>query len=214
MENDMILFTGFEPFDNAKTNPSFEAVRLLPSEIKGARVEKLELPVVFGEAAEMIINRIGCETPEAVIMTGVAAGRDKITPEVTAVNLADARIPDNAGHSPKWERIIPDGPDGIFSTLPVREMVSAMEAAGLAAGLSHSAGTYVCNDTFYRVCSYVRTRGLDIPCGFIHVPTPKGTDKGTEMAVEDFALALEICAESVIEVISRKTTSRLERSSL
>ena len=84
----MILFTGFEPFDNAKTNPSFEAVRLLPSEIKGARVEKLELPVVFGEAAEMIINRIGCETPEAVIMTGVAAGRDKITPEVTAVNLA------------------------------------------------------------------------------------------------------------------------------
>ncbi len=191
----MILFTGFEPFDNAKTNPSFEAVKLLPGTIGGVPVVKMELPVVFGEAAKMIIKQIEHEIPAAIVMTGVAAGRDKITPEVIAVNLADARIPDNAGNSPKWERIIPDGPDGLFSALPVKEMVSAMEAAGLKAGLSYSAGTYVCNDTFYRVCSYVRTHSLDIPCGFIHVPAPKGSEKGSEMTVEDFTRGLMVCAE-------------------
>lgn len=195
----MILFTGFEPFDNAKTNPSFEAVKMLPDEIMGVHIEKMELPVVFGDAAAAIIKRIGHEMPEAIIMTGVASGREKITPEVTAINLADARIPDNAGNLPKWERIITDGPDGIFSTLPVRQTVSAMEAAGLAAGLSYSAGTYVCNDTFFRVCSYVRSHCPDVPCGFIHVPNPKGTDKGTGMTVEDFARGLKICAETIID---------------
>ena len=195
----MILFTGFEPFDNAKMNPSFEAVKMLPAEIKGVQIEKMELPVVFGDAAEMIIKRIGREMPEAIVMTGVASGREKITPEVIAINLADARIPDNAGNSPKWERIIPDGDDGIFSTLPVKQMVSSMEAAGLAAGLSYSAGTYVCNDTFYRVCSYVRAHCPEIPCGFIHVPNPKGADKGTEMTIGDFARALKICAETIID---------------
>ncbi len=191
----MILFTGFEPFDNAKTNPSYEAVKLLPDTIGGVPVVKMELPVIFGDAAEMIIKQIEHEIPAAIVMTGVAAGRDKITPEVIAVNLADARIPDNAGNSPKWERIIPEGPDGLFSTLPVKEMAGAMEASGLKAGLSCSAGTYVCNDTFYRVCSYVRTHNLDIPCGFIHVPAPKGAEKGSEMTVEDFARGLKICAE-------------------
>ena len=191
----MILITGFEPFDNAETNPSFEAVKLFPDTIGDVPVMKMELPVVFGEAARMVIDRIKAVTPDAVIMTGVAAGRDRITPEVTAVNLADARIPDNAGNSPKWERIIPDGPDGIFSTLPVKAMVSAMEEAGPKAGLSFSAGTYVCNDTFYRVCSFVRAHCPEIPCGFIHVPAPAGGEKGSGMTVEDFARGLKICAE-------------------
>ena len=194
----MILITGFEPFDNAALNPSREAVKLLPDMIGNEKIEKLQLPVVFGEAAEMIIKQIEHETPSALIMTGVAAGRDKITPEVSAINLADARIPDNAGQSPKWERIIEDAPDGLFSTLPVRQMVDAMEAAGFKAGLSYSAGTYVCNDTFFRVCYHMKNIAPNIPCGFIHVPNPKGMDKGSDMTVEDFANALEICIRTIL----------------
>ncbi|MBP5160366.1 MAG: pyroglutamyl-peptidase I [Lachnospiraceae bacterium] len=194
----MILITGFEPFDNSLLNPSFEAVKLLPGETDGVEIEKLELPVVFGDAAEMVIDRIKRQLPAAVIMTGVASNRDRITPEVTAINLANARIPDNAGRSPKWERIIEDAPDGIFSTLPVNRMVSAMEEAGLKAALSYSAGTYVCNDTFFRVCNYVRSNALCIPCGFIHVPDPEGAGKASGMTLEDFARALEICVKTMI----------------
>ena len=194
----MILITGFEPFDSAAVNPSREAVKLLPNTINDKKIDKLQLPVVFGEAAEMIIKQIERETPSALIMTGVAAGRDKITPEVSAINLADARIPDNTGNAPKWERIIDDAPDGLFSTLPVKRMVEAMEAAGFKAGLSYSAGTYVCNDTFFRVCHHMRSIAPDVPCGFIHVPNPKGMDKGTDMTVEDLAKALEICIRAIV----------------
>ena len=193
----MILITGFEPFDNADINPSFEAVKRLPDNINGNPIIKLELPVVFGEAAAKIIAVIEKESPDAIVMTGVAAGRDKITPEVIAINLADARIPDNAGISPKMERISADGPDGLFSTLPVNQMVRVMEDAGFKAGLSFSAGTYVCNDTFYRVNDYVRAHGMNIPCGFIHVPALKGMDNETDMDLDDLTGALKLCLDYV-----------------
>ncbi len=193
----MILVTGFEPFDNAKMNPSFEAVKKLPDSINGNQIMKLELPVVFGEAAAKVIAAIEKGSPDAVVMTGVAAGRDKITPEVIAINLADARIPDNAGASPKMERIAADSPDGLFSTLPVSRMVTVMGDAGVKAGLSYSAGTYVCNDTFYRVNDYVRIHGLNIPCGFIHVPAPKTMDNETDMDIDDLAEALELCLNCI-----------------
>ena len=91
-----------------------------------------------------------------------------------------------------------------------------MEAAGLKAGLSYSAGTYVCNDTFYRVCSYVRTHSLDIPCGFIHVPAPKGAEKGSEMTVENFTRGLMICAErlGISEVINAGKPEVIEQCML
>ena len=194
----MILITGFEPFDSAAVNPSREAVKLLPDTINNEKIEKLQLPVVFGEAAEKVLESIKDETPTAIIMTGVASGRDKITPEVSAIHSADERIPDNAGNVPKWERIIDDAPDGLFSTLPVKRITEAMEAAGFKAGLSYSAGTYVCNDTFFRVCHHMRNTAPNVPCGLIHVPNPKGMDKGTDMTVEDFAKALEICIKAIL----------------
>ncbi len=207
----MILITGFEPFDGAESNPSFEAVKMLPEKIKGETVEKLELPVVFSEAAEKVIATIRKNTPKAVIMTGVAAGREKITPEVVAINLAEARIPDNNGNTPKWQPLIEGTPDGIFSTLQVGKMVQRMNEAGFGAALSFSAGTYVCNDTFYRVCNYIKEKALGIPCGFIHVPNPKGTEKGTDMTAEDFAKALEICVETVVDGVQIRNLNGTEQ---
>ncbi len=206
----MILITGFEPFDGAESNPSFEAVKMLPEKIKGETVEKLELPVVFSEAAEKVIAAIRKNTPKAVIMTGVAGGREKITPEVVAVNIAEARIPDNKGNAPRWQPLIEGTPDGIFSTLPVGKMVQRMNEAGFGAALSFSAGTYVCNDTFYRVCNYIKENALGIPCGFIHVPNPKGMEKGTDMTVEDFAKALEICVETVVDRVQIRNLNGTE----
>ncbi len=91
----MILITGFEPFNNEEVNPSYKAVKLLKDEILGEKIVKVELPVVFFEAADALIKNILGYDPKAVIMTGVAAGRNFITPEVIAVNIVDAKIPDN-----------------------------------------------------------------------------------------------------------------------
>ena len=193
--NRKIIVTGFQPFGGDSVNPSYEAVQLLPDAIEGFEIVKMELPVVFGRAAEELLAAIEKIRPAAVISVGQAGGRDAVTPELIAVNLMNARIPDNDGNQPLWEPISEGAPDGIFSRLPVKDFVDAITAAGLPAKLSYSAGAYVCNDLFYRILNATKDSGL--PFGFIHVPFEKGqvADRPEDPAMEltDISKALEIC---------------------
>lgn len=163
-----ILITGFEPFGGQSVNPSWEAVSSLPEQIGAHRLVKLRLPVEYGEAARRVLEKAKQIPPQAIICVGQAGGRDAVTPEVIGINLREASIPDNAGVSPAGTPIDPDGPDGIFSTLPVREMVAAIRDRGIPARLSYTAGAYVCNDLLYTLLNHFR--GTDTRVGFVHVP--------------------------------------------
>ncbi len=165
-----ILITGFAPFGKEAYNPSIEAVRLLPDTAGDVAILKAELPVLFSGAAEQLAALIREMKPDAVICTGLAGGRRAITPEVIAVNLKNARIPDNAGMQPSWEPIDEDGPDGLFAALPVRAMAEALQEAGLPAALSFSAGTFVCNEVMYELLRLQRGSFPEMKAGFVHVP--------------------------------------------
>ncbi|WP_026658223.1 pyroglutamyl-peptidase I [Butyrivibrio sp. AC2005] len=196
-----VIVSAFEPFDNAKTNPSYEAAKLLKERIGEAEIEVIRLPVVFGAAASTLEKRIDEEIPDAVIMLGVAGTRTKITPEVIAVNIDDARIPDNQGNSPRFEKIDSEGADGIFSTLPITKMIENMTKEGISSELSYSAGAYVCNDLFYRVMNHLKAKALNIPAGFIHVPNPAESDEETksELGIDEIARGIQICIEAVLK---------------
>ena len=163
-----LLISGFDPFGGERINPSFEAVKLLPDIIGEYELTKIELPTVFGRAAEIMIEKIAEIHPDAVICVGQAGGRRGMTPEVIGINLREATIADNAGNMPKNERVREGAPDGIFSTLPVREMVEAIKAEALPASLSFSAGAFVCNDLLFSLL--YRYKDTNIKIGFIHVP--------------------------------------------
>ncbi len=191
-----ILISGFQPFGGERVNPSLEAVRRLPEEIGGVRLIRTELPVAFGRAAALLLQKISEIEPDAVIAVGQAGGRKGITPELIAVNVQNGRIPDNEGKRPDWAPILENGPAGIFSRLPVHEMVRAMNEAGIGASLSLSAGAYVCNELMYRVLA--ATEGSGLPFGFIHVPwLPEQTadrPDAPSMPLADIVKGLEICA--------------------
>ena len=168
MERTPILITCFEPFGGREVNMSREAVLALPEKAGGRRLYKLCLPVVFGAAAAQAAaeaRRLGASD---ILCVGEAGDRKALTPELVALNLRYARIPDNLGQSPLDEPVVPGGPNALFSTLPARQMAAAMAEAGLAAELSYSAGAYVCNDLFYGLLH--RFQGGEKRCGFIHVP--------------------------------------------
>lgn len=162
-----LLITGFEPFQQEPINPSWEAVAALPSDIGPWHLEKLRLPTVFGQAAELALARAAVLKPQAILSLGQAGGREAVTPEVVAVNLQDARIPDNAGNQPQGEPIVPAGWDGYFTTLPVRSLAQQAAEKGFPCRLSYSAGTYVCNDVFYRLLHHYKPTETRV--GFIHV---------------------------------------------
>lgn len=165
-----ILVTGFTPFGGEKINPAYEAVKRLPAKINGVQVITAELPTVFGSAAEVLEELMGMHNPAAVICVGQAGGRAAISLERVAVNLRDARIPDNEGNSPRDEPIKADAENAYFSNLPNRAIVNALREHGIPATLSYTAGTYVCNDVLYHLLYWIEKKYPQVLGGFIHVP--------------------------------------------
>lgn len=175
-----VLLSGFAPFDGAATNESWEAVReAVPTLVaRGVDAEAVEMPVEFGTASERLEEAVRGLRPRLVVAVGLAAGRTAITPERVAINIRDARIPDNAGASPVDEPVVPGAPVGRFSTLPVKAMVASLAADGVPAAVSQTAGTYVCNDVFYALQHLLATDpSLEgIRGGFVHVPSADVVD--------------------------------------
>lgn len=197
-----VLLTGFEPFGGDAVNPSEEVARQLNGcVIGGYRVVGELLPCVFGAALVELKKLLKANRPALVICTGQAGGRSGITPERVAINVDDARIPDNAGQRPAGRPVVRGGPAAYWSTLPFHAIAAALEAKGIAATVSQTAGTFVCNHVFYGLMHALRqTRA--VRGGFIHVPfLPEQAAAGQpslplETMVEGIALAIEVCGST------------------
>lgn len=191
-----LLITGFEPFGGEKINPSWEAVKLLPDEIGDFVLRKIEVPTVFGKATKTVLEAAEEYSPDAIICIGQAGGRAAVTPEMIAVNLRFASVPDNEGNEPKDEPVVSGGENAYFSTLPVRKMTSAINEAGIPAAVSYSAGTFVCNDLIYSVLHHYKNS--DTKACFIHVPfLPEQTSDKPSMSLETIAKALEKAIKAI-----------------
>ncbi|OBX75979.1 pyroglutamyl-peptidase I [Faucicola atlantae] len=166
----ILLLTAFEPFDGEAVNPSWEVTRTLDGEmIANMTVRAVCLPCVFGDSLTALAQAIDAHKPSMVISLGQAGGRCDITPERVAINLNDARIPDNAGSQPIDEPIDSNAPAAYFTTLPIKAMVQAMRAVGVPASVSYTAGTFVCNHVFYGLQHLAARGGID-KSGFVHIP--------------------------------------------
>ena len=159
-----VLLTGFEPFGTATSNPSGEIVK----QISGDNIVTAILPVAYTQSAQQLLDLITQHNPDVVICLGQAEGRTSITPEKVAINLDDARLADNEGVVRNDVKIMDDGPDAYFSTLPLNIMVDAIKAQGIPAAISLSAGAFLCNHVFY--IAQNKFAGTNVRSGFVHVP--------------------------------------------
>lgn len=164
-----ILLTGFAPFAGEAGNPSWNAVVALDGKrISGHRIIARKLPVEFGASLQVLRAAIRETKPTLVLCVGQAGGRAQLSIERIAINVDDARIPDNADACPIDMPVVANGPAAYFATLPIKAMLVALRGAGIPAEVSQTAGTYVCNHVFYGLMHALRdgkVRG-----GFIHVP--------------------------------------------
>lgn len=199
-----VLLTGFEPFNGADVNPSWEAARALDGwSGPGFQVAARELPCVFGRANLALFDAIDALQPDIVIAVGQAGGRHEISVERVALNVDDATIPDNAGQQPVDATIADGGPAAYFSTLPIKAIVKALRLRGFPAGVSQTAGTFVCNHVFYGLMQHAQGRGMK--AGFIHVPflpqqVAGRADAAPSMALNDIIDGLRIAVEVAVGV--------------
>ena len=169
MASKKVLLTGFEPFGGSGFNPSGAGVQeIAENGIDGIEIVTAVLPVEFKRSSKILVDLITTHKPSVVISLGQAEGRDFIGPEQVAINLADARIADNAGVKLENQPITAGAADGYFSTLPIRAIVDAVSALGISAKVSYSAGSFICNEIFFAAQSFLL--GSTVISGFIHLP--------------------------------------------
>ena len=159
-----VLLTGFEPFGKATLNPSGEIVK----QISGDNIVTAILPVAYAQSAERLFALIAEHKPGVVICLGQAEGRTHISPERIAINLDDARLADNEGVIRNDVPIVAGGPVAYESTLPIKEIVKAINDAGVPAVVSLSAGAFLCNHVFYVAQDHFKD--TKVRSGFVHVP--------------------------------------------
>lgn len=198
-----VLITGFEPFGGEKINPALEAVKMLPDTIGGAKIVKLEVPTVFKKSIKKLDECIEKEKPDITICVGQAGGRFDITVERVAINVDDARIPDNENNSPADEKIFEDGRNAYFADLPIKAIVKNINDAGIPASISDSAGTFVCNHLMYGLLYLIDKKYNNMAGGFIHVPfipqQASGRKNTPSMNVSDIVKALTIAVETAVQ---------------
>jgi pyroglutamyl-peptidase len=191
------LVTGFDPFGGEAVNASFEGVRRLPSRLGHLEIATAQLPTSYARALvalEAAINEAG---PQIVLCVGQAEDRAALCVERVAVNVQDARIPDNDGARPSDTPVVAGGPAAYLATLPVRAAVAALHAAELPAEISMSAGTFVCNHVFYGLMHLAALRAQPFCGGFLHVPRlPQQPGNASAMALDDIVRGIVVVLEA------------------
>lgn len=197
-----ILISGFEAFGGETINPTERLVRQLADVEcpRGVELHGVCLPVVFEKSFQVLRAHIQRVDPQVVLAFGQAGGRSAIEIERVAVNCIDAEISDNHGNCPRDQRISPNGEAAYFTTLPVQKIIAQLERDKIPARMSNTAGTFVCNDLFYRLQEF--TRFSLRRSGFIHVPyLPEQTvAKGSDAAAMEFSTlkrSLEVILRSL-----------------
>lgn len=180
-------------------------MKLLPDEIHGAEIFKLEVPTVFHQSIQLVQKMIDLYNPDIIIHVGQAGGRFGITPERVAINLDDARIKDNAGNQPIDSPIVENGQAAYFTTLPVKAMVKKMQMNKIPAALSTTAGTFVCNHLMYGTLQYLDSiQKTDVKAGFIHVPYMSeqvaAIPNQPSLSLEQIVTGLKCCIEVALDV--------------
>ncbi|EMA43661.1 pyroglutamyl-peptidase I family protein [Halobiforma nitratireducens] len=176
MSDATVLVTGYEPFGEFETNPTDRIAQRLDEETIGgdgttATVAGRELPVVFDEMEDELEALLEEHDPDIVCGLGLAAGRNALALERVGINLRDtAGTPDNDDREVTDEPVDTDGPNAYFATLPLREMKSTMQGAGVPTTLSTDAGTHLCNDFLYAARHRAKTGDREFRVGFVHTP--------------------------------------------
>ena len=196
-----VLVTGFEPFGRFSENSSWEvAQRVASCGVEGAEVVAVQLPVSFARVGEVLRSAIELHIPDLLIMLGQTTATDCVRLERVALNMMDSVMGDNDGSKPDEEPIYEGEESALFTSLPIKQLRSAIEEQGIAVKISNSAGLYVCNRTYYEALRLCKERAMQAI--FIHLPLfdgqqqPENIKKPT-MPLEDMAKVVQTIIEEM-----------------
>ncbi|MBI2819609.1 MAG: hypothetical protein HYX73_06495 [Acidobacteria bacterium] len=202
-----ILLTGFNSFEGVRMNPSEQVVRTLAERSRidiGAELITAVLPTEYLAATRQIRKIIRSVRPDAILCLGVATKRETISLERVALNLDDDATADNVGLIRQGHKIVPNGPDVYWSTLPLARLQEALRKSRTKASISNHAGTFLCNHAFYISRHETARSRRPIPCGFIHLPGSNRGKSKRKYSLDQLIHAVQCCLKVLQSDLLRK----------
>jgi pyroglutamyl-peptidase len=175
------LLTGFGPFQSVVSNPSERLTTYFETHpVPGHSLTTVLLPVSFREAPGIVQQAIaaggkGGRPFDFILMLGVASRRPHWSVECVGRNRSTTTVADSDNCLWPYPCIIADAPEVLSATLPIPELVSALEAADLPVIASDSAGDYLCNHLLFWTLSHLQARSHPARAGFLHIPADADT---------------------------------------
>ena len=205
-----VLLFAFEPFGSWAVNSTDAVTSEAADRLRadGLEVARRVLPVTLEGAPTQVQEALDEHRPAAVVATGLAGRCHDVNVERVALNVADFRIPDNAGAQPRGGSLVENDPDAWITPIDLHGLVEAIEAVGAGARISNSAGTYLCNAVYFHVLRGTRPGG--VPSVFLHMPPlpgaapaaaeqdPKLADPTAEMPLEQQVAAVAATARFLV----------------
>jgi pyroglutamyl-peptidase len=193
MSNRRVIVAPFEPFGGKRRNRARDAARLLDGEdVGGAPVELVELPVAYASIAEAV-RRLFARDPSLVVLVGESKEARTLLVERLAVNVAHARIRDNAGAHPTDEELVPGGEAARRVPFDPRPAANAAIAAGCPCDVSSHAGTFLCNAALYHALGQAAQHPSRPRVAFVHVPARFPWARDHRAARGLYAIAKHLC---------------------
>lgn len=174
------IIAGFDPFGSAAFNPSGEIALAFPDlitvpEFGKLKTEKVLLPTCCSESWKVLKQSLNKFPKEdlVVVLLGLNERGTNLHLERTAVNLRKYRIPDNNGHQHLASKIYMSEGASRSTRIKVDEVVSTLVKNGIPCEVSDNAGTFVCNEIYFRALSHQAEHKNVKSTLFIHLPLPE-----------------------------------------
>lgn len=180
------LVTGFDAFGGDATNPTAELVAALPDRLYYSRntdslgktrlrIRRQLLPTAGRSGWDTLKQAIDdtlaqSNGPVVILMNGLAASRDRLNLERFALNVRDYGIADNEGALVSDSFVDPAEPDLLRTNLPLPPVVKAVNDCGYPCTVSNHAGTFICNEIYFKALTYCRLKSRVKAVLFMHVP--------------------------------------------
>src|SRR6476661_6543822 len=186
MARPQVLLTGFGPFPGAAENSSAWLVETLaasrPSSRLNCTLHAEVLPTEWAAVSRLgpcLFNR---HQPRLILHLGLNKRARGFRIERTARNLINQKE-DARGAMPSTRRALDRGHVRLDTRVPARRLAKHLQAQGLPAVASRSAGTYLCNYLYYLSLDWARRQ--EAPCDVCFVHIPPGPGQGGPLSETD-----------------------------
>ena len=167
-----ILLTGFGPFPGIESNHTQTIAEHFKKNSKKLEYQLITsiIPVTFSDGKTIIPKLIEEHHPDYVLVMGVKSTSSEFCLEKIAINALHSTKPDFKGNFANHEKILTDAREAFFSDIDLCTWCQDLNEKGILAAVTYSAGTYVCNQTFYLFSHYLSKYSSSNRVVLLHVP--------------------------------------------